>query len=94
MLPYELAWLLRVGEPTTIGSTQTQEITPLLSAHPGQLTQAYLRSLWRPAAVAQSAVEDWTAVQAWAVGYGAGETNGDGHLARDEDASQSSMANV
>ena len=80
VLPYELALLLRVGDPQVVGSSQTQEICPLVSAHPAHPTTDYLRSLWRPAALAQDALTNWPAVQIWAQGYGVGETNGDSHL--------------
>lgn len=84
VLPYEVALVLRSGDPVVVGTQQTQEITPLISDHPAQIERDYLAQHWRPAYLPAWVAQDWPAVQAWAAGYDSGETNGDSHLVKDE----------
>lgn len=63
---FELALLLGPGREEQWGKGETTTVVPLASAHPAAPDLAYLRSIWRPEAVAERVLRDWGDVQAWA----------------------------
>jgi hypothetical protein len=77
---HELALPLVGGEEISVGSTETALITPLVSAHPGELDKSYITGCWRKNTIHERALAAWPGIQVWAAGYRSGETNGDSHL--------------
>jgi hypothetical protein len=63
---HELALPLGAGKEEQWGKGETTTVFPLTSLHPPSVDLPYLRSLWRPEAVAEMAVQDWQDIQAWA----------------------------
>lgn len=67
---HELALPLGPGEEKTWGQgSDTAQIYPLVSCHPAQVDEEYLRSIWRPDAVHTTAYRDWESIQLWADEY-------------------------
>jgi len=64
---YELALPLGPGEEELWGKSETSMITPIACLHPMRdITEHYLRTIWRPDQIAVCAQRDWESVQAWA----------------------------
>jgi hypothetical protein len=77
---HELALPLSAGTEISVGRDETTLITPLMSAHPAELSKEYITSCWRSKAVHEAALAAWPGIVVWAAGYRSGETNGDSHL--------------
>jgi len=77
---HELALPFKAGDERSVGKGETTLITPLVSAHPAEPDKAHITNCWRSKATHEAALHAWEGVQAWAAGYGSGETNGDSHL--------------
>jgi hypothetical protein len=64
---YELALPLGPGQEERWGGTTS--VFTVRSLHPGVIDAEYLRSIWRPDAIAQTIPLIWDDVRAWAVAY-------------------------
>lgn len=81
VLPVELALVLGPGSEIAAGRAEQSMVVPLVSTHPPEITRAYLNGIWRTSAIYRLAVAEFPAIVEWAASYGAGQTNGDSHLA-------------
>ncbi|MEN9935097.1 MAG: hypothetical protein RLZZ387_1676 [Chloroflexota bacterium] len=63
---YELALPLGAGKEEQWGKGETTTVFPLASLHPQGVDLPYLRGLWRPEHIVETALRDWPDVQAWA----------------------------
>lgn len=71
---HELALPLGPGQEQTWGKGgDTAQIYPLVSYHPPQVDEEYLRSIWRPDGVHSAAYRDWESIQLWAEEYASQE---------------------
>jgi hypothetical protein len=66
----DLALVLGPGEEEEFGKGDTATVSPLRSVHPAEVDATYIKSIWRPNAVAEAAPRHWPEVQAWALAFG------------------------
>lgn len=66
---YDLLIPLKVGPEEGFGRTIRTNVSPLMSAHPDELTAEYIRRIWRPACIVEAVGRDWETTVAWAHAY-------------------------